>query len=140
MNATSPTSAVASPTLHAQAVAHGKPSPRLLFALLLALRILVLGAGGGLLTGTLALLSDATRVAVDGYPPLSKPLADYRELGGRLLACPLGVNKRGIDAALHLVGNAEVVAAGRFLLELGSAPTSSSTSHRGNDPWTMQRS
>ncbi len=65
MSATSPISSVASPTLHAQAVARAAPSPRLLVALLLALGVLVLEIVGGLLTGSLALLSDATHVAVD---------------------------------------------------------------------------
>ncbi len=60
-------------------------------------------------------------VAVDSYPTLAKVLADYRELGGRLLACPLGLATRKIDATTQLVENAEVVAAGRFILEISSA-------------------
>ncbi len=55
----------ANPTLHAQTVARSAPSPRLLVALLLALGVLILEVAGGLLTGSLALLSDATHVAVD---------------------------------------------------------------------------
>jgi cobalt-zinc-cadmium efflux system protein len=54
-----------SPALHARAVARTAPSRRLLVALLLALAVLVLEVVGGLLTGSLALLSDATHVAVD---------------------------------------------------------------------------
>ena len=69
----------------------------------------------------LAVRGAADAVAVDGYPALSKLLADYRELGGRLLACPLGVAKRHIDAATEFAENAEVVAAGRFILEISSA-------------------
>ncbi len=55
----------AGPTLHARTVARTALSPRLLVALLLALGVLVLEGGGGLLTGSLALLSDATHVAAD---------------------------------------------------------------------------
>jgi uncharacterized protein involved in oxidation of intracellular sulfur len=69
----------------------------------------------------LAVKGAADGVAVDGYAPLSKLLADYRELGGRLLACPLGVAHRQIDAATQFADNAEVVAAGRFVLEISSA-------------------
>ena len=58
---------------------------------------------------------------MDSYPTLAKVLADYRELGGRLLACPLGLATRKIDATTQLVENAEVVAAGRFILEISSA-------------------
>jgi cobalt-zinc-cadmium efflux system protein len=65
MNTAPPISAVAGPGLHAQAVARGEPSPRLLVALVLALAVLVLEVAGGLVTGSLALLSDATHVAVD---------------------------------------------------------------------------
>ena len=65
MDASPPTPSLANPTLHAQTVARSAPSPRLLVALLLALGVLVLEVVGGLLTGSLALLSDATHVAVD---------------------------------------------------------------------------
>ena len=65
MDAFPPSPSLASPTLHAQTVARSAPSPRLLVALLLALGVLVLEVVGGLLTGSLALLSDATHVAVD---------------------------------------------------------------------------
>ena len=46
-------------------VARAAPSWRLLVALALALGVLALEVGGGLLTGSLALLSDATHVLVD---------------------------------------------------------------------------
>jgi cobalt-zinc-cadmium efflux system protein len=46
-------------------VGHAAPSARLLAALLLAVSVLVLEVAGGRLTGSLALLSDATHVAVD---------------------------------------------------------------------------
>jgi len=50
---------------HAQAVARSAPSWRLLVALLLALTVLGLEIAGGFVTGSLALLSDATHVLVD---------------------------------------------------------------------------
>ena len=68
----------------------------------------------------LAVKGAADAIAATGYPTLAKLMADYRELGGRLLACPLGVAKRGIDRDT-LVENAEVVAAGRFILEMSTA-------------------
>jgi predicted peroxiredoxin len=60
-------------------------------------------------------------IAVEGFPPLAKLFNDYRELGGRLLACPPSVNNRHLDAATQFVENAEVIAAGGFLLEMDSA-------------------
>jgi predicted peroxiredoxin len=60
-------------------------------------------------------------IVVEGFPPLAKLFDDYRELGGRLLACPPSVNKRHLDAATQFVDNAEVIAAGGFLLEMASA-------------------
>ena len=68
----------------------------------------------------LAVKGAAERVAAAGYPTLSKLMADYRELGGQLLACPLGIDGRGIDRDT-LVENAEVVAAGRFIVEMDTA-------------------
>lgn len=50
---------------HADVVARAAPSRRLLGALALALGVLVLEVAGGLVTGSLALLADATHVAVD---------------------------------------------------------------------------
>jgi cobalt-zinc-cadmium efflux system protein len=50
---------------HADMVARAAPSRRLAGALVLALGVLALEVGGGLVTGSLALLSDATHVAVD---------------------------------------------------------------------------
>ncbi len=68
----------------------------------------------------LAVQGAADTIAAAGYPTLSKLMADYRELGGRLLACPLGIARRDIDRDT-LVENAEVVAAGRFILEMSTA-------------------
>jgi cobalt-zinc-cadmium efflux system protein len=50
---------------HADVVARTGPSRRLVGALALSLGVLALEVGGGLVTGSLALLSDATHVAVD---------------------------------------------------------------------------
>lgn len=50
---------------HAEVVARAAPSRRLVGALALSLGVLVLEVGGGLVTGSLALLSDATHIAVD---------------------------------------------------------------------------
>lgn len=50
---------------HADVVARTAPSPRLVGALALSLAVLGLEVGGGLVTGSLALLSDAAHVAVD---------------------------------------------------------------------------
>lgn len=50
---------------HAELVARPTAARRLVFALVLALGVLALEVGGGLLTGSLALLSDATHVLVD---------------------------------------------------------------------------
>lgn len=50
---------------HADVVARAAPSRRLAGALALSLAVLALEVGGGLITGSLALLSDAVHVAVD---------------------------------------------------------------------------
>ncbi len=50
---------------HDELVARTSPSRRLLLALALSCGVLALEVGGGLLTGSLALLSDATHVLVD---------------------------------------------------------------------------
>lgn len=53
------------PTIHAEVIASINPSPRLVVALVLALAVFVLEVVGGLVTGSLALLGDATHVLVD---------------------------------------------------------------------------
>ena len=55
---------VAPPT-HAEVIAKIKPSWRLVVALVLSLSVFVLEVGGGVFTGSLALLGDATHVLVD---------------------------------------------------------------------------
>jgi uncharacterized protein involved in oxidation of intracellular sulfur len=60
-------------------------------------------------------------VTAEGFPPLSKLMSDYAELGGKLLLCGPCVKSRKIDAATQLVENAEVVAAARFIAEITSA-------------------
>ncbi len=61
----SPIEAPAPVAQHALVVARPSARRRLLVALLLAIGVLALEVGGGLLTGSLALLSDATHVLVD---------------------------------------------------------------------------
>jgi predicted peroxiredoxin len=60
-------------------------------------------------------------VTAEGFPPLSKLMSDYMELGGKLLLCGPCLKSRQIDAATQLVENAEVVAAARFVAEITSA-------------------
>lgn len=72
---------------------------------------------------TLAKRGVAETVEAPGFPPLAKLLADVRELGGSLLVCNPCIKSRGIDPA-DLVEGAEVVAAGRFVVELTSATNS----------------
>lgn len=69
----------------------------------------------------LAVTGRADAVAADGFPPLAKLMADYSELGGKLLVCNPCLKARGIDAATQLMDNAEVVAAARFIAEITSA-------------------
>jgi predicted peroxiredoxin len=65
----------------------------------------------------------AETVVAEGFPPLAKLLAEVRELGGALLVCNPCIKSRGIDPA-DLVEGAEVVAAGRFVVEITSATNS----------------
>jgi len=53
------------PPTHAEAILRIRPSRRLVVALVLSLAVFGLEAGGGLITGSLALLGDATHVLVD---------------------------------------------------------------------------
>jgi predicted peroxiredoxin len=69
----------------------------------------------------LAVKGRADTVAADGFPPLSKLMSDYRDLGGKLLVCNPCMKSRGIDPTTQLVENAEVVAAARFVAEITSA-------------------
>jgi uncharacterized protein involved in oxidation of intracellular sulfur len=62
-------------------------------------------------------------VEAPGFPPLAKLVADFRELGGRLLVCKPCLGSRGI-APEDLVEGAEVVAAGRFIPEITSSANS----------------
>jgi cobalt-zinc-cadmium efflux system protein len=65
MDTLAPVGPGAPPSLHAEIVARSGHSRRLLIALGLSLAVLTLEVGGGILTGSLALLSDATHVGVD---------------------------------------------------------------------------
>jgi len=63
----------------------------------------------------------AETVAAPEFPPLAKLLNDVRELGGALLVCSPCLKSRGIAAPHDLADGAEVVAAGRFIVEITSA-------------------
>jgi predicted peroxiredoxin len=63
----------------------------------------------------------ADGVAAEGFPPLTKLMNDYRELGGKILLCGPCIKSRQIDTETQLVENAEVVAAARFVAEVTSA-------------------
>jgi predicted peroxiredoxin len=69
---------------------------------------------------TLARRGVAETVEAPGFPPLARLLADVAELGASLLVCNPCLKSRGI-APDELVDGAEVVAAGRFVVELTSA-------------------
>ena len=65
---------------------------------------------------------EAENVQAPEFPPLTKLLSDFRELGGKLLVCGPCVKSRGISESL--VPGAEIVAAGRFVAEVTSATNS----------------
>jgi predicted peroxiredoxin len=69
----------------------------------------------------IAVKGRADSIVAEGFPPLAKLMNDYRELGGKILACGPCLKSRQIDTATQLVDNAEVVAAARFVVELTSA-------------------
>jgi predicted peroxiredoxin len=62
----------------------------------------------------------AGTVAAPEFAPLTKLLADVRDLGASLLVCSPCLKSRGIGADA-LVEGAEIVAAGRFIAEVTSA-------------------
>jgi uncharacterized protein involved in oxidation of intracellular sulfur len=65
----------------------------------------------------------ADKVAAPEFPPLTKLLDDYRELGGKLLVCSPCIKSREIPAEA-LVEGTEVVAGARFVGEITSATNS----------------
>ncbi len=67
MDTTTPAASttITTPPTHAEVIANSRPSRRLVVALALALSVFVLEVVGGLVTGSLALLGDATHVLVD---------------------------------------------------------------------------
>jgi len=69
----------------------------------------------------LAVKGVAEGVNAEAFPPLSKLMSDYQELGGKLLLCGPCVKSRHLDVENGLVENAEVVAAARFIAEVTSA-------------------
>jgi uncharacterized protein involved in oxidation of intracellular sulfur len=69
----------------------------------------------------IAVRGRADSVTAEGFPPLTKLMNDYKDLGGKILICGPCVKSRQIDPATQLVDNAEIVAAARFVVELTSA-------------------
>lgn len=66
---------------------------------------------------------EAEHVAAREFPPLTKLLGDFVELGGKLLVCGPCIKSREIPEG-ELVAGAQVVAAGRFVAEITSATNS----------------
>jgi predicted peroxiredoxin len=62
---------------------------------------------------------EAEAVQAADFPPLTKLMADFRELGGKTLVCGPCVKSRGIGDTL--IEGAEIVAAARFVAEITSA-------------------
>ena len=62
----------------------------------------------------------ADTVSAAGFSPLAKLLVDVRELGGLLLVCSPCLKSRAITPD-DLVAGTEIVAAGRFIVEITSA-------------------
>ncbi len=62
-------------------------------------------------------------VEAAGFPPLKQLVADFQDLGGRLLVCGPCLKPRDI-APDQLLDGSEVVAAGRFIAEITSATNS----------------
>jgi uncharacterized protein len=62
----------------------------------------------------------AETVQAPEFPPLTKLMADVREMGGLLLVCGPCCKSRSIELD-DLVPGAEIVAAGRFIAEITSA-------------------
>lgn len=67
---------------------------------------------------------EADVVQAPEFPPLAKLMADFRELGGKMLVCSPCIKSRGLAAPGDLIEGAEVVAAGRFVAEITSATNS----------------
>jgi len=71
----------------------------------------------------LARKGEADQISAAGFPPLAKLLADFQELGGKILVCSPCMKSRGV-APEDLVDGSEVVAAARFVAEIASATNS----------------
>jgi uncharacterized protein len=65
----------------------------------------------------------AETVKAPEFAPLGELLETIKELGGHLLVCSPCLKKRGLTQD-DLVDGAEIVAAGRFVAEVGSATQS----------------
>jgi predicted peroxiredoxin len=70
---------------------------------------------------TLVRKGEAGHVLALDFPPLAKLMADFLELGGRMLVCSPCMKNRQLIAPDDLVPGAEVVAAARFVAEVTSA-------------------
>jgi uncharacterized protein len=62
----------------------------------------------------------AGTVAAPEFPPLAKLLGDVQEMGGTFLACSPCLKNRAIGTD-RLIDGVEVVAAGRFIVEITSS-------------------
>lgn len=67
---------------------------------------------------------EAEHVNAPEFPPLTKLMSDFVELGGTMLVCGPCIKSRELTAETDLVDGAEVVAAGRFVSEITSATNS----------------
>lgn len=62
-----------------------------------------------------------TMLPPGGFPPMTKLLSDFIELGGQLLVCVPCIKERGIDESLDLIEGARTTAAGALNLEAMSS-------------------
>jgi predicted peroxiredoxin len=69
----------------------------------------------------LGLEGHAEAVACDGCPPLARLFAQFAELGGELLVCPICFNARRGDES-GLVANARIAGATPLWQWIGSSP------------------
>ena len=65
---------------------------------------------------------EAQTVEAPGFPPLTKLIDDFHELGGKALVCGPCAKSRDIDE--QLLPGSEIVAAARFVAEITSAKAS----------------
>lgn len=56
-------------------------------------------------------------LSIGGFPPIKKLLADFMELGGRLLVCVPCIKERHLDEKTDLIEGAETTAGGVVVTE-----------------------